>query len=632
MPLLLSPSLASNVDRPPTYLSDNTSTPSTTASMTPSIKCEPTEHNCASHQNSLTINCNFSNKNFENNNSDERIIEKVDTNVIINDKNIERHSKTLVKHRETNATKQSVIPQTVVENKQLSQQKTITTTITESIPTKTKEKYSARVEPLMRIEETIDKVIRNGNQVCSDLNDETIDSNTNCKTFESSAKTTSIETNNRNESPNKDRNALNNNQMDSHNNQNTVVKRELIECDMSLPLNSVKSVPNCNQINSNSNTNDLIANNTELNNKKKQNSIELKNNDNLEIDNKNLIIENDCSNSNSSDGKDVLVINTDINNCKSKDAKRESQLKQLQSYRKGSHRLNNKSPVISDSESMVNGLQNNTTPTAISIVLPKPNDQINGDNKKPFGAKLVNKSSDSGNHSLTCLPSNIANRTTEPIKSSLTAISNATALQSGTHPKTQTVIPCRTKSVQKMTTNMANNLSANQTQQQKQSINVRKLDNNSHNESNNQLTSNINKMSQNSTNTATKQLPKKPRMSRKSSSAAIPIGIAIAQQRTSPKTKSPTDSATNSSQPLKPILPTLSLPVMANSPILITDSPPAGTSLWIKPTANATINNNNSLQTNSQFSLTGDYQLARDSLTGIEIFELYFNKNYYIFS
>ncbi|CAG2174547.1 unnamed protein product, partial [Oppiella nova] len=105
-------------------------------------------------------------------------------------------------------------------------------------------------------------------------------------------------------------------------------------------------------------------------------------------------------------------------------------------------------------------------------------------------------------------------------------------------------------------------------------------------------------------------------ISRKPSSATIPVGIAIAQQRTSPKTKSPTDSASNASQPLKPILPTLSLPVMANSPILITDSPPAGTSLWIKPTPNSTLSNNNSIQNNSQFSFSGDYQLARDSLTG----------------
>lgn len=145
--------------------------------------------------------------------------------------------------------------------------------------------------------------------------------------------------------------------------------------------------------------------------------------------------------------------------------------------------------------------------------------------------------------------------------------------------------------------------------------------------------------------TTTKQLPKQKqsRLSRKHSSSSIPVGIAIAQQRITPKSNNnnnlkQNDVASTQQQqqqqqpPLKPILPTLQLPVV-NSPILITDSPPAGTSLWIKPTGTSipsTSSSSSSTPTSTGVSnvhptsvFSGDYHLARDSITG----QLYLIRN-----
>ena len=145
----------------------------------------------------------------------------------------------------------------------------------------------------------------------------------------------------------------------------------------------------------------------------------------------------------------------------------------------------------------------------------------------------------------------------------------------------------------------------------------------------------------------TKQLPKQKqsRLSRKHSSSSIPVGIAIAQQRITPKSNNnnhlkQNDVASTQQQqqqqqqqpPLKPILPTLQLPVV-NSPILITDSPPAGTSLWIKPTGTSIpsgSSSSSSTPTSTGVSnvhptsvFSGDYHLARDSITG----QLYLIRN-----
>ncbi|CAG2101015.1 unnamed protein product [Medioppia subpectinata] len=588
MPLLLSPSLSSSVDRPPTYFSDNTSTPSTTPSMTPSIKCEPTEVNCISHQISQTMNSNSHKISIDMNSDSERVDSHHNR-----DRSVEKHHKS-AKHNDQNHSKHS--------SRRESNQKTITTTITTSMTTKSKEKYSVRVEPLMRSDDT-----------CSQVVDNNIEVNTNSNTSDKThaindtreSLTTTVEAIDENESQDK---------VDAIEDKTTAkVKRELIVCDMSLPSIAGKLVPNSTDIVDDSNAKDMIEDNTNSNTntslKANCNSMDV-NVVEKQFNHKNLIIESNCnSNSNSSDGNEVSIINSNknlsdiCNNKRAKDAKRESQLKQLQSYRKESHRLNK--CVDNDSQ---NGCQTakstaGLTPnTAISIVLPKPKNQMNGEHTKSLTPIPDDKSSNS-DHTLKSSPIVAANKTT--------AIVNTIE----THPKTQTVIPCRTKSMPKMTTN-TKQLNANQSQEHKKSNHNIKAVTSSVNENSNQLATNGHKLTQNSTNSATKQLPKKCRISRKPTSATIPIGIAIAQQRTSPKTKSPTDSAANASQPLKPILPTLSLPVMANSPILITDSPPAGTSLWIKPTPNSALNNNNTIQSNSQFSFTGDYQFARDSLTG----------------
>jgi hypothetical protein len=562
--------------------------------MTPSIKCEPGELNCNSHQNSQQIN-HFN----DNINTEERNIERIDNNTINN--NNEQNSNRNIKSKLDNNNKS--IKTTVNETQKQSQQqqlpqKTITTTIT-SIPTKSKEKYSARVEPLMRIQETIETVVRNGSDIKRKDNIE-MNSEFNNKSNNSCETTV----NKRNESPIKtcikDNNNLNLNLM------NAKVKRELIECDMSLPLNSVNSVPNNNISN-----NVIIENNNEL--KTKTDSIAVKidsncNNNNINVNNNNKNLVMSELSVKSSDGNESLV-----NSKKEKDAKRESQLKQLQSYRKESHRISTKS---NDNKNK-SGHQSSA---AISIVLPKQKDQTIAEHQKSLTTRPLPQSSKTSNESLMSSAINSTNSSTakSPITSTKSSISvPVVESHKPIHPKTQSVNPVRTKSIQ----NISNTtITTNQT---KQTINSRKLDNSSVNT----ITANTQKLSQqnssnNTTNNTTKQLPKKPRISRKPSSASIPVGIAIAQQRTSPKTKSPTDSAnisaTNATQPLKPILPTLSLPMVANSPILITDSPPAGTSLWIKPTTNSTINANNSLQTGSQYSITGDYQLARDSLTGIQ--------------
>jgi hypothetical protein len=586
MPLLLSPSLSSSVDRPPTYLSDSTSTPSTTASMTPSIKCEPGELNCNSHQNSQQIN-HFN----DSINTEERNIERIDNTI---NNNNEQNSNRNIKSKLDNNNKsiKTTANETQKQSQQQLPQKTITTTIT-SIPTKSKEKHSARVEPLMRIQETIETVVRNGSDIKRKDN---IEMNTEFDNKSNNSCETTVNT--RNESPIKscikDNNNLNLNLM------NAKVKRELIECDMSLPLNSVNSVPNNNVINNNI----VIENNNQLKTKTDSIAVKIDNNcNNNNKNNKNLVM-NELS-VKSSDGNESL-----INSKKEKDAKRESQLKQLQSYRKESHRISK-----SNDNKNKSGVQSTA---AISIVLPKQKDQTIAEHQKSLTTRPVPQSSKTSNESLMSSAINSTNSSTakSPITSTKCSVSvPVVESHKPMHPKTQSVNPVRTKSIQ----NISNTtITTNQT---KQTINSRKLDNSSVDT----ITANTQKLSQqnsSNTNNTNKQLPKKPRMSRKPSSASIPVGIAIAQQRTSPKTKSPTDSAnisaSNATQPLKPILPTLSLPMVANSPILITDSPPAGTSLWIKPTTNSTINTNNSLQTGSQFSITGDYQLARDSLTGIQ--------------
>ena len=599
MPLLLSPSLSSSVDRPPTYLSDSRSTPSSTPSMTPSIKCEPIEHNCNSHKTSQLMANHFNDKSFDKSNSIERHTERV-----------ERHHHK--KHNNSNHihSKHSLKESTLKDSelKQSSLHKTITTTITPTTPTKHREKHSARVEPLVRaIDETLDKVLLNGNTgLTSDDSNKRSDTKDNShKTCEASTikttKTVDID-----ESPDKDRiDDIIKDKKDSKS-MNARVKRELIECDMSLPLNSIDSVPNCNDVTSDSNASDVVADmSSESGSKPLINSpVDHRIDDNSLTNDTNLIIDD---NSNSSDKREALIVSDrqKSNDSKAlsevkkpKDAKRESQLKQLQSYRKESHRGNGNKRSVEPIESPpLNGSPHPNA--AISIVLPKPKDQINGEPIKPLTVKVVNQSSDTTSQSprplTTSTPNKVLSSTSPTVTS--TSIAVTSAVQSRT-PST-----CRTKPVSKIS---ANNSSANHSPLQKQSITVDKSPAICRNQPN------AHKLAPN--NSSTKQLPKKPRISQKTSSASIPVGIAIAQQRTSPKTKSPNDS--NGSQPLKPILPTLSLPVMANSPILITDSPPAGTSLWIKPTSNSTLNNSTSLQTNSQFSLTGDYQLARDSLTG----------------
>ena len=602
MPLLLSPSLSSSVDRPPTYLSDGASTPSTTPSLTPSIKCEPIEHNCGPQHNSHTLNDNSLDKS----DSIDRHSDKLH-------RSVERQTK---KHNINNNSKQSFKESIDSEAKQESHQR-ITTTITTSTPTKHKEKNSVRVEPLVRNDRndtTNEMTTLNGTDVAYDLTDKRNDNNHNkhksCKnTIEKLVDLT------QNSEESRDKTALKDNNKDKDNKAvksvksvNPRVKRELIECDMSLPSNqlkSVKSVPNCDDVNSDSNTNDVIANNVNTESSPKHKPIANKSkhlNDTIdEINQKNLSID-DSSNSNTSDVRQLTIVcnSLDMNGDsaspspnqvssetkRAKDLKRESQLKQLQSYRKESHRRNANKPSV-------NGIESGA---AISIVLPKPNDQINGEHKKPLSGKLVNQSLSSS----SAISPTIAS-------SPETGVEPTQAVPVSTESKAQSktaVVTCCTKPVPEVANSDAIDSNVNPLLQNK-SMNLDKPVNNGPNATNGP------KLSHN----ANKQLPKKPRISRKAPSSGIPVGIAIAQQRTSPKTKSPNDS--NASQPLKPILPTLSLPMMANSPILITDSPPAGTSLWIKPTNNSTMTNNSPIQSNSQFSLSGDYQLARDSLTGI---------------